>query len=192
MYSRIQPRIGQLAELGRGKASGFTLTELMIAIAVLGILLALAAPSLTGVINANRLTAQANEVVASLQLARSEAVKRNARVVVCRSLDGSTCTTASGQGQWVTFVDADASNTAQAAEILQVSAITPPVQVSNLEDNITFRPDGMATDGTGALLATTITVCLPTQNPADNQRAVRLAAGSRVSTEAVNGGGLCP
>jgi type IV fimbrial biogenesis protein FimT len=171
---------------------GFTLTELMVVIGVLAILLAIAAPSFTGVINSNRLATQANEVVASLQLARSEAIRRNARVIVCRSIDGTACVTASGQGEWITFIDADGSGTAQAAEILRVSSISPPVLVSNLVDRITFRPNGVATDAAGALLATTITVCLPTTQPADNQRAVNLASGSRVSTEAVNGAGACP
>jgi len=174
------------------RKAGFTLVELMVTISVLAILVALAVPSFTGVINGNRLTAQANEVVVTLQMARSEAVRRNARVVVCRSNDGSTCITASGQGQWLTFVDANGSGTAQAAEIVSTSNIKAPVQVSNVVDNIIFRPDGLARDGAGGLLATVITVCLPTTQPVENQRAVNLASGSRVSIQAVDGAGACP
>jgi type IV fimbrial biogenesis protein FimT len=63
---------------------GFTLIELLITIVVLAVLLTLAAPSFRDVIQNNRVTAQANELVSALNLARSEAVKRgrNAQVEV--------------------------------------------------------------------------------------------------------------
>jgi type IV fimbrial biogenesis protein FimT len=189
MHGGNGQRQGRDAGFAAQRAQGFTLIELMVTIAVLAILLAI---GFTSLINANRLTAQANEVVASLQLARTEAIRRNARVILCRSTNGSVCTAASGQGQWLTFVDADASGTAQPAEIVRVSAINPPALVSSLEDRITFRSDGMARNAAGGLLATAITVCLPTTQPAENQRAVNLASGSRVSTQKVNGAGVCP
>src|SRR5687768_5278862 len=64
---------------------GFTLIELMITIGVLAVLVMLAIPSFTTVINNNRLAANANELIASLQLARTEAVRRNTRITVCRT-----------------------------------------------------------------------------------------------------------
>jgi type IV fimbrial biogenesis protein FimT len=64
--------------------SGFTLLELMVTIAILAIVAALGTPSLANIIRDNRVTAQANDLVSLLTLARSEAVKRrnNAFVVV--------------------------------------------------------------------------------------------------------------
>ncbi len=58
------------------KSSGFTLIELLVTIAVLAIILAFAAPSFVNLIENNRVTTQANTLLAAMNLARSEAVKR--------------------------------------------------------------------------------------------------------------------
>lgn len=70
---------------------GFTLIELMVTIAVLAIVIAIAAPSFTSVIQSNRTTALHHEILGALQLARSEAVKRRSDVIVCRSEDRVNC-----------------------------------------------------------------------------------------------------
>lgn len=191
----------QVGESGRRSRSfesrwkagrGFTLIELLVTIAILAIVLALAIPNFTALIISNRLTANANELVGSLQLARSEAVSRNTRVTVCRSVNGTTCTTSSGQGSWVTFVDPAGGNPTS-ANTLRVAVIKAPVMASNAAARITFRPDGLARTATGsALLATDVVICMPTTQPAENQRVVSIAAGSRVSTESVDGAGACP
>lgn len=62
--------------------TGFTLIELMVAIAILAILLALAVPSVQEMIKNNRVTAQHNELVALLNYAKSEAVRRNESIEV--------------------------------------------------------------------------------------------------------------
>jgi prepilin-type N-terminal cleavage/methylation domain-containing protein len=81
-----------MSSIGRGRGSsagragiprGFTLVELMVAIMVLAILLGLAVPSFRDASLGSRLAGYANDMVASSQLARSEAVKRNRLVVIC-------------------------------------------------------------------------------------------------------------
>lgn len=59
---------------------GFTLTEIMIAVAILGILTAIALPSFRQYIANQRIKSVSFDLVATLSLARSEAVKRNATV----------------------------------------------------------------------------------------------------------------
>ena len=74
---------------------GFTLLELMITLAVMAILLAWGFPSLNESIKNNRMTAQNNEMIAILQYARSEAIRRNTDVEVHLGADGS---------DWETFI----------------------------------------------------------------------------------------
>ncbi len=64
------------------RAAGFTLVELVIALAVLLILLAVGIPQSMSLMANNRLTSQANELVQAFSIARSEAIKRTAVVRV--------------------------------------------------------------------------------------------------------------
>jgi len=65
-------------------SSGFTLTELVIALAIAAILLTLAAPNMSSFIRNNRITTETNTLIAHVNLARSEATKRNVVVALCR------------------------------------------------------------------------------------------------------------
>src|SRR5690242_21923794 len=70
---------------------GYTLIEMMIAVAIMAILAAVAVPSFATIQkNAARRTAL-NNFWHAIFLARSEAVKRNSVIALCRSDDGSTC-----------------------------------------------------------------------------------------------------
>lgn len=90
--------------------SGFTVVELMITLVVAAILFGIAIPNLRTFIQNARMTAQSNEIVGDIALARSEAIKRNKTVVVCRSSNPTATTpTCGGAGTWetgwITFVD---------------------------------------------------------------------------------------
>jgi len=67
---------------GPSNTRGFTIIELVIAISVLALMVTLAAPMYKSMTATNRTRAAAYSLVASLALARSEAVKRNAAVSV--------------------------------------------------------------------------------------------------------------
>ena len=67
---------------------GFTLIELMVGVAILGIAAVIAVPAFGGMFERMRLTGAANELAADLQLARSEAVRRRAAVSLAAAADG--------------------------------------------------------------------------------------------------------
>jgi len=68
--------------------NGFTLLEMMVAVAVVAILMAVGLPSFDYVIKTNRISSQANTIVGTFQYARSEAVNRGVNVRVEPIVDG--------------------------------------------------------------------------------------------------------
>ncbi|MCD2449271.1 GspH/FimT family protein [Methylicorpusculum oleiharenae] len=79
-------------------SKGFTLIELMITIAIAGIIATMAIPSFNDTIRSNRLTTQANELITAFNFARSEAIKRGHPVVVRK-------TGTNWENGWQVFVD---------------------------------------------------------------------------------------
>lgn len=67
---------------------GFTLVELMVTVAIVGLLLVLGVPTMRGVIENSRIRTAAESWQYGLTLARNEAVRRNARIQFVTSADG--------------------------------------------------------------------------------------------------------
>jgi type IV fimbrial biogenesis protein FimT len=87
---------------------GFTLIELMVTIALAAIILTQAVPSFSALVQNNRLISQKNEFISTLNLARSEALKRGTRITVCASTDQATCDTTDWEQGWIVFSDRNA------------------------------------------------------------------------------------
>lgn len=86
------------------RLSGFSLVELMVTLAIVAILVAIAFPSFEGSMRNNRVTTATNEMIASLSLARMEALRNPEGAVICASGDGSSCGSNWNDG-WMVFID---------------------------------------------------------------------------------------
>jgi type IV fimbrial biogenesis protein FimT len=106
-----------------GQHNGFTLIELIVTIAVAAILVTAGIPSFQQFVQNNRRTAQVDELVTALQIARSEAIRQNTNVGVCASdnpqLAAPTCGTNWNKG-WIVFVDKNVNKTADSSEVINV------------------------------------------------------------------------
>ncbi|WP_074467441.1 GspH/FimT family pseudopilin [Rheinheimera salexigens] len=161
------------------KANGFTLIELMVTVAVVAITLTVAVPSFTGLINGNRLTGQANEIIAAFILARTEAIKQNQVVVLCHSSDAATCSDAPVAGWQGWLVMREGGGTVIASGQIntgRIKALASPA-VSGASDIIRFTPQGLARTSTNGALNAVLRICIPSID--NNVRDVELRSGGR-------------
>jgi type IV fimbrial biogenesis protein FimT len=99
---------------------GFTLIELIVTVAMAAIIMSQAVPAFRNMAANNRITSQLNELVTAINLGRSEAIKRNVRVVLCRSANPTASSPSCGGTAntwttgWLLFASGDSNNTYQA------------------------------------------------------------------------------
>lgn len=114
---------------------GFTLLELLVVIAIMSITLGIGLPSMQSMISSNRLTASANDMVAALLMARSEAIKQIKNSGVSISTTDST---------WVAYVGVVANSVQQfsAAKGVKIAVTSSGAA----DETPTYRPDGRLLD----------------------------------------------
>ena len=146
-------------------AAGFSLIELMVILAVLGVLLGLAVPSFSATIRNTRLATTTNDFLAALFLTRSEAIKRGKRVTMCTSVDSVSCAANVGWHRgWIMFEDTNGNALHETGEvILRVeddrSGQMRITGTSTMRDYISYIPTGSTRAASGALQMATITIC---------------------------------
>ena len=163
----------------RNEQAGFTLMELLLAIAVLAILTTLALPAFTQFIANNRLASEANEMVASFQFARSEALKRGVQVQVCSSANGATCGGDWDQG-WIAMADPGGPD----QEVLRVWVPSDSeFQFTSSSTIIGFQPNGFSTVAAEQTVEMMLSGCT-----SDSARRILVEGTGRVASQRVD----CP
>lgn len=142
------PNIAMTAEMS---SRGFTMIELLTAIALAAIIMGLAVPNFMDFIIRNRLNAYNNEFVAALATARSEAIRRGTTVSVCRRASDTSCVGGAWSNGWLVLVNRDNVNptaTAPSGPVIKVhEALSGGYTLNgnaNYKNFISFDADGSA------------------------------------------------
>jgi type IV fimbrial biogenesis protein FimT len=186
----MKPPTASRAHQGRPASGGFSLIELLVVLTLIGIVTMLAAPSFSSAFLSNKLAGYANTFVASAQLARSEAIKRDRPVHVCRSSDGASCA-ASGSWQqgWIVWSDDNSNGALDAGEpIVQIQqAISADYQFNSSAGgyDLVFQPVG------GGSSAATLKLCRASPDPGAQDRQIKIDATGRPAVTTTHTG-TCP
>lgn len=158
---------------------GLTLVELLTALLILAILMALAAPSVNSWRTSARLTVFSNELATSLAYAKSEALTRGIRVTMCKSVSSTSNTpscsaTGSWSQGWIIFTDNTqiAGNVAGVIDgddtVLKVGAPQPEVTITttNFTEWVSYLPTGLIRVSSGPPSGS-FKLCMPNNNGAE-------------------------
>ena len=136
------------------RQSGFTLIELLIVVAIAAILLSLAAPNFREMLVKRSVSAAAETLASDLRFARSEALKRSVRTLMCRSTDNVSCSTVVGgswSDGWIVFLDYnDDSAVSTGEDLLRVQQLLPNIASmtsiipANTLLNYRYEPTGVS------------------------------------------------
>lgn len=123
------------------KPRGFTLVELLVAVAIAALLLALAAPSFARQRAEAALRSATSQTLAALHLARRLALARGQSVTVCPSADGVRC--GFGGEEWLLFANDPAGSESRREEdeqILRRWRLPEGVTISGTRGYAAFQP----------------------------------------------------
>ncbi|WP_409524654.1 GspH/FimT family pseudopilin [Nitrincola sp. MINF-07-Sa-05] len=154
--------------------------EVMITISIAAIILGLGIPSFQSMITKNRIVSQTNEIIGLITTARSEAIRRNSTVTLCRTTSANTTQCAENTATWEHWLMMLPNGS-----LIQrgdFSRYNNAIVTSGLTaDRIRFQADGLARTGTDLVSGNRIRV---NSTHLDNcYREIVLGAGNRQSID---------
>lgn len=159
--------------------SGFSLVEMMVAVAIIAILATIAVPAFQNMIVQSRLSSQTNDLVGAIQAARGEAIKRNQQIRFCRT-SSTTSTDCAGAGNWEFWIVVNPANT-----VLRRGSINSELRLTSTFNlgRLTFIPSGtnsVTTDNDS------LTICSPSGS-GNTARLITVGLGGRTSISKTTG-----
>ncbi|MEK1941183.1 MAG: GspH/FimT family pseudopilin [Pseudomonas sp.] len=126
-------------------SKGFTFIELLTVLAIIAIIASVSAPSFSNVIANNRLASTSNNILSTLQMARSEAVTQRTAVKVCATNAGGTAC-------------GNSTNWSAGVLIMRGTTVLRVVPTDNPSVTVQSSANEVVYQGNGTSAATTISV----------------------------------
>ncbi len=170
---------------GLGSQQGFSFSEVVTTLGVLGVSLSLVVPSLSSMTASSVRADGINELVATLHVARNEAITRNETIVICPSEDGATCAPVSWEAGWIRYVDANGDFGLSDGEPLL--GATGPLSGLHIRSDafgtaVGYAPSGRVSSPDNGLSGGDFTFC-PASKPTDARVLAVSALGHPVLAE---------
>lgn len=168
------------------QSRGFTLVEMMVAVAVLAIMLAIGMPAFGGLIDNQRMDSSVDTMLRSIHFTRSEAIRRNRHVTMAPAV---------GQwaAGWVIFIDEDNDGTRAADEVLlreeRLGGVTAIHANANIATYVRYNRQGESELLNGGFQSGTFSFCPNRAGAKGRQLIINRVGRARVQQAEVDG---CP
>ena len=164
--------------MNRHISKGFTLVEMVITVSLVGVVTAIAIPSMRTAFASNDISAVSSDMVSSLQYARLEAVRKISRTTVKASGEEDAAAWSNG---FTISQQVNKNGSYQDTVLKAPVALNPNIQIASATStkSVTFDSRGYADQ------AHTIEICDSADNSIEGRR-VTVAASGHVTSEIYN------
>jgi type IV fimbrial biogenesis protein FimT len=170
-----------LNRVRNAESDGFTLIEMMIVLVIVAVVLVLAPPGMAQLSLSTNLKSYSQDMLSSVYLARSEAIKRNAPATLCVSTDATIC---AGTGDWEEgwiVVAADGTVIKSQPAIMPGYRMTGSA-VAPGSHTMVFEPSGAAST------SSIITICRKLPQVGNQEREIRVSPTGRARVTTATAG----
>lgn len=166
------------------KQTAFTLIELMVVVALVAIFALVGIPGYENMTTTNRMATEINGLMADIQFARSEAIKRGVNVSICTSNNKSTCNTPYNgwNAGWIVTTDGNSPVVLRVhSGITSSDNFSSTSTANNNLNTITFDRNGFSSNGG------TVTISLNDQaNTVSHRQCLMITMVGRISHDSGN------